>query len=189
MKLIKEKQVVKEERRMRIEDNPIQVALEKLNASMYPGSSFGYSVIGSMADIDALSSSKLIDWYRYWYRTQNISFLVQGDVDPKQVKRWFENFTITQKPPSKNFHYQKMLNKAAKYHPSHLVLKKPYHERAIIFAFDVPAITKNNFRDALSLKLLVSILNGREYGVWRDDFTQNKNPLATLMQIQYQMIL
>ena len=86
----KERQVVTEERRMRIEDSPRAQMYEALNAAMYQASPYRRPVIGWMSDIAAYTPQDARDFYQRWYVPGNAALVVAGDVDPLEVKRLAE---------------------------------------------------------------------------------------------------
>lgn len=83
----KEVEVVKEERRLRTEDNPNAYLREVAMATAYQTSPYRYPVIGWMADLDAMTVDDLKAWYRKWYAPNNATVIVVGDVEHEQVYR------------------------------------------------------------------------------------------------------
>lgn len=81
----KEIEVVKEERRMRTEDQPTAYLYEVAMATAYQTSPYRQPVVGWMADLDRLQLSALEAWYRKWYAPDNATIVVAGDVDPQAV--------------------------------------------------------------------------------------------------------
>jgi len=81
----KEIAVVKEERRLRTEDNPDALLLERFRATAFEASPYRIPVIGWMSDLDAMSVEDLRDWYRKWYAPNNATLVVVGDVEPQRV--------------------------------------------------------------------------------------------------------
>jgi zinc protease len=81
----KEIEVVKEERRLRTEDNPTSLTAERFRAAAFEASPYRIPVIGWMSDLDSMSVEDLRDWYRQWYAPNNATLVVAGDVDPQQV--------------------------------------------------------------------------------------------------------
>ncbi len=81
----KERQVVLEERRMRIDDNPNAKLFERFNAVAYLSNGYATPVIGWQHDIEGYTLDDLKSWYRSWYTPQNATLVVVGDVDPREV--------------------------------------------------------------------------------------------------------
>jgi len=81
----KELEVVKEERRMRTEDDPQSLTFEQFNATAYEASPYRIPVIGWAGDLEHLQVDDLREWYRKWYAPNNATLVVVGDVEPTAV--------------------------------------------------------------------------------------------------------
>ena len=79
--LVKERKVVKEERRLRISDNPFSLAHEQLYATAFNEDGYRWPIIGWMGDISQYSLEDLRMWYERWYNPQNSILVVVGDID------------------------------------------------------------------------------------------------------------
>ncbi|MFZ5724288.1 MAG: M16 family metallopeptidase [Pseudomonadota bacterium] len=86
----KEIEVVREERRMRVEDNPVSTAWERIRAVAHLGSPSGQPVIGWPHDLSNISVASLRDWYDTWYAPNNAVLVVVGDVQANDVFRQAE---------------------------------------------------------------------------------------------------
>jgi len=82
---LKELEVVKEERRLRTEDDPESLTFEQFNATAYQASPYRTPIIGWASDLEGLEVDDLRDWYRKWYAPNNATLVVVGDVDPQSV--------------------------------------------------------------------------------------------------------
>lgn len=82
---LKEIEVVKEERRLRTEDNPQSYVYEVSNATAYQTSPYRFPVIGWMQDLDNMTIEDLSAWYQKWYAPNNATLVVVGDVVPDEV--------------------------------------------------------------------------------------------------------
>ncbi len=81
----KERKVVMEERRWRLEDQPSSKLNEQFNATAFMNSPARNPVIGWMTDIENYQADDLRDWYRQWYAPNNATLVVVGDVKPQAV--------------------------------------------------------------------------------------------------------
>ena len=81
----KELAVVKEERRMRTDDNPRARLFELMNATSYLANPYHRHVIGWMGDLDSMTPNDVRAFYQRWYVPANAAIVVAGDVDPEQV--------------------------------------------------------------------------------------------------------
>jgi zinc protease len=96
--LLKERDVVAEERRMRTEDNPKALLREAFNAAAFVNSPYHHPVIGWMSDINHYEVSDLNEWYQKWYAPNNATVVVVGDVEPDAVHKLAEQYFGPLKP-------------------------------------------------------------------------------------------
>ncbi|MBK1691872.1 peptidase M16 [Ectothiorhodospira mobilis] len=83
----REMQVIREERRLRTEDDPNALTWEHFRATAWFNSPYGQPVIGWMTDIQGYTVADLRRWYERWYTPSNALLVVAGDVDPDAVHR------------------------------------------------------------------------------------------------------
>ncbi len=82
---LKELEVVKEERRLRTEDDPESLTFEQFNATAYEASPYRIPIIGWADDLEHLQVGDLRAWYRRWYAPNNATLVVVGDLEPETV--------------------------------------------------------------------------------------------------------
>ncbi|HZA52008.1 MAG TPA: pitrilysin family protein, partial [Myxococcaceae bacterium] len=91
-----QREVVKNERRQRVETSPYGMAEEKAWKAMFPEPhpyhGFG---IGSMKDLDAASLDDVKEFFRTWYAPSNATLCIAGDFDPAQAKKLVEKYFAT----------------------------------------------------------------------------------------------
>ena len=81
-----ERDVVLEERRMRIENSPAALASEQVDAALYLSHPYGRPVIGWPAEVGRLGRAEAQDFYDRHYAPNNAILVVVGDVTPDAVK-------------------------------------------------------------------------------------------------------
>ena len=82
-----QRDVVKNERRQRIENAPLGgVARVELEALFPPGHPYHHEVMGSMKDLDAASEADIRAFFDRYYAPNNAVLLIAGDLDVAQVK-------------------------------------------------------------------------------------------------------
>lgn len=96
--LLKEKEVVAEERRMRTDDNPRSLLREAMNAMAFMSSPYHHPVIGWMNDINHYQADDLRQWYQMWYAPNNATVVVVGDVEPDEVYQLAQQYFGPLKP-------------------------------------------------------------------------------------------
>lgn len=87
-----ELEVVKEERRLRTDDNPNALVYEQLYATAFINSPYHHPIIGWMDDLNNLKIEDLADWYQRWYTPNNATLVVVGDVEPDKVFAMAEEY-------------------------------------------------------------------------------------------------
>ncbi len=83
----RERDVVLEERRSRIENNPGALLGEAMSASLYRNHPYGRPVIGWEHEIKALNRQTALDFYERYYTPNNAVLVVAGDVSVDEVRK------------------------------------------------------------------------------------------------------
>lgn len=92
-KLDNQREVVKNERRQRVDNQPGGQAMEKMLEALYPADHpYYHSVIGSMADLSAASLDDVSNFFRTYYSPNNATLVISGDFDPAQAKAFVEKY-------------------------------------------------------------------------------------------------
>ena len=92
-KLNAQRDIVKNERRQRIDNVPYGRVGEILSAATYPPEhQYSWSVIGSMTDLSAASEEDVKSFFRLYYAPNNAILTVVGDFDPAQTKAWIAKY-------------------------------------------------------------------------------------------------
>ena len=88
-----EREVVKNERRQRMENAPYGLASETLSATVYPeGHPYSWSVIGSMDDLNRATLDDLRRFFYEFYHPGNATLTLLGGFDPDEAKLLIEKY-------------------------------------------------------------------------------------------------
>ncbi|HEY0784205.1 MAG TPA: pitrilysin family protein, partial [Thermoanaerobaculia bacterium] len=87
-----EREVVKEERRLRVDNPPFGRLFEIVLAKSYTTHPYKILPIGIMDDLNAATVEDIRDFHSLYYVPNNATLVVAGDFDPAQVMRWFETY-------------------------------------------------------------------------------------------------
>lgn len=87
-----ERNVIVEERRQRIDNNPGSVLGERMRAMLWPHHPYGTPVIGWLHEIQALDRETALNFYRTWYAPNNAILVVAGDVDAAELRPLAERY-------------------------------------------------------------------------------------------------
>ena len=156
---IKEIEVIKEERRMRVDDNPNGLAYERFLAQAYTANPYGQPVIGWMHDIERMGIDDLRAWYQQHYVPSNAVLVIVGDVYPETVKPLVERY-FGAVPAGNAPQVRKPLELPAPGERSmtlHLDLQLP----TLLMGFNVPSLnTVSEPWEVHALRLLGAVLDG-----------------------------
>ena len=86
-KLDSQRDVVKNERRLRVDNQPFGSQYEIISANVYPaGHPYSWPIIGSMTDLSAASPDDVKEFFRTYYSPSNATLAIVGDFDPLKTK-------------------------------------------------------------------------------------------------------
>ena len=99
-----QRDVVKEEKRQRYDNQPYGNALIDVYAAVFPeGHPYHHPTIGSMEDLDAASLADVHAFFRRYYGPDNSVLTLCGDITPEHgfalVDRYFGDLPATSEPP------------------------------------------------------------------------------------------
>jgi zinc protease len=167
----KELEVVKEERRMRTEDNPRALMHEAVDATVFVASPYRRPVVGWMSDLQAMTPTDAREFYKRWYVPANAVVVVAGDVDAVQVRRLAEKYYGVL--PTRAVPLRKPREEPVQLGIRRMDFKAPAEQAYLSLAFKVPALqsladspagapvsTQASDADALALTVLSAVLDG-----------------------------
>jgi zinc protease len=92
-KLNAQRDIVKNERRQGVDNQPYGRVSEIFSAAMYPKEHpYSWPVIGYMTDLTAASEEDVKSFFRFYYAPNNATLAVVGDFDPAQTKAWIQKY-------------------------------------------------------------------------------------------------
>jgi zinc protease len=100
--LASERQVVKEERRLRVDNSIFGKLSEELYSTAFVKHPYRWPVIGWMSDLDTISLDDCNVFYRTHYSPNNATIIVLGDINPKEtisiIEKYFGYFPPADRP-------------------------------------------------------------------------------------------
>src|SRR5688500_14167905 len=91
--LAKEKEVVKNEKRQGVDNNPYGHTSYVIDRALYPEDHpYNWQVIGSLEDLQRATLADVKEFFRRWYVPNNVPLVVAGDFDPVQARGWVEQY-------------------------------------------------------------------------------------------------
>ena len=194
----KELEVVKEERRMRTDEDPHARLAEALDATMYLASPYRRPTVGWMSDLEALTAQDARDFYQRWYTPANAVVVVAGDVEVSQVHSWAEQTYGGIAPRA--LPTRKPREEPVQSGMRRLQFKAPAEQAYVALAFKVPGLSAaglattdprnaqpdgQDAEDALALTVLAAVLDGYAGARLERALTQSANHVADNAGAQY----
>ncbi|MFJ2488228.1 M16 family metallopeptidase [Pseudomonas sp. NPDC087639] len=159
--LTPEMAVIREERRLRTDDDPHDLALERLTGVAHLANSYRTPILGWMHDLHRLNADDLRHWYALRYSPGNATLVVVGDVTLDQVKRLAQrHFGPLPAHPAPRLLRPTELAQAGE---RKLTLSLAVPTPQLIMAFNVPGLaTAENRRSVHALRLIDALLGGTQ---------------------------
>ena len=159
---VKENKVVQEERRLRTEDKPQGLTMERFMAAAFISSGYHWPIVGWMNDLQQMTLADLADWYRRWYAPNNATVVVVGDVDPQQVialaKTHFGPLKPTEPVPAAP-HRPELEPRGER----RVIVKAPARLPYLLMGYQVPVLTDDpESWEPFALEMLNWILDGND---------------------------
>ncbi len=156
---IKEIEVIKEERRLRTDDNPSSLTYERFNAVAFANNPYRQPIIGWMEDLNTMDVGDLRDWYQTWYAPNNATLVVIGDVRAKEVfslaKKYFGSLKKSEIP------ILKPRREIQQYGIKRVQVKAPAKVPFLVMGYKVPVLnTAMDIDEVYALELLAGLLDG-----------------------------
>ena len=151
----REREVVKEERRMRVENQPYGRLSEIIYDQAFTVHPYKHPVIGSMQDLEAASVDDVRDFWRTYYVPSNATLTVVGDFDSDQalqmVQRYFGRVPKPSKPVPRDIPVEPPQTKEKR-----VTVEEPWPLPAVVVAYH---ITYDGNPDSYPLHMASKILS------------------------------
>ena len=177
----KEIEVVKEERRLRTEDQPRAMLAEQLFAATFNASPYRRPIVGWMSDLDAMTPDDVRHFHQQWYTPTNAVVVVAGDVDVDTVRTLAEKYYGSL--PVHALPVRKPRTEPVQQGLRRVAVKAPAEQAYVALAFRAPSLEhvdnlNDTDRDALALMVLSAVLNGYDGARLDRALTQGDNRVA-----------
>jgi predicted Zn-dependent peptidase len=151
----REREVVKEERRMRVENQPYGRLSEIIYDHAFTAHPYKHPTIGSMADLEAASIQDVRDFHRTFYVPENATVTIVGDFDSAQavqlVNQYFGRVPKASRPVPREIPKEPAQTKERR-----AVIQESWPLPAVVVAYHV---TYDGHPDAYPLHMTSKILS------------------------------
>jgi zinc protease len=154
-----EREVVKEERRVRVENQPYGYLQEDLRAAAFTVHGYHHTPIGSIDDLNKATLADVREFHDTYYKPNNATLVIVGDFSSEQALAWINKY-FGGIPPSAS--PIPRLDTPEPPQTEERVVRKSYSNTplpAVVIGFKIPALYSP---DAYPLVLASNILAGGE---------------------------
>ena len=149
-----QREVVKEERRLRVDNQPYGSLLEETMKRVYKEHPYQWPVIGSMAHLDAAEEEDYKQFYADFYVPENAVLSIAGDLDIKESKALIDKYFSTI-PSGKKEVYRPSIVEPAMQGETRDTVYDNIQLPAVIQAYRIPA---QGTDDAYAVEMLSTLL-------------------------------
>jgi zinc protease len=183
----KEIKVIREERRMRVEDDPQGATFERLNATAFVSSPYHHDTVGWMRDLDHLTAQDARQWYETWYAPNNAIVVVAGDVDPEHVYQLVNQYFGA--IPAKKLPARPLMQDQTQLGERDVQVNIPAQLPWLVMGYNTPTVPNAQVKwQPYAFAVLSAILTGNNGGGGRlDKDLVHKQQLATDVSVSYNM--
>jgi zinc protease len=143
-----EREVVKEERRWRVDNNPVMALFELTMATVFKVHNYKNPVIGTMEDISNFNVATLRKFYETFYVPNNAVLVIAGDLKIPETKKLIEKYygvlvkkdlpdRNLKKEPAQNVQYNAKIKKDVKSESFNLVFQSVPQSHPDSYALDL----------------------------------------------------
>ncbi len=150
-----QREVVKEERRLRVDNQPYGRLLEEAMKRLYTKHPYQHSVIGSMEHLDAAVEQDYVQFYKDFYRPDNAILSIAGDIDIEQTKKLVDVY-FKDIPRGKGEIFRPKIVEPDRTAEVRDTVYDNVQLPAVVFTYKVPAQGTSDFYAVKMLSMLLS---------------------------------
>lgn len=167
-----QRQVVKEERRQSVDNQPYGSIFEEILKRAYRKHPYRWETIGSMEDLDAATDQDYIDFYQKFYVPNNATLSIAGDIDTKEARVLIETY-FTDIPRGQDILHPQ-IQEPAQTAEVRDVIEDNIQLPAVVHAYKTPGIGAEDF---YAVEMLTTLLSAGESS-WLNQEVKNKEQKA-----------
>ncbi|MDX1974603.1 MAG: pitrilysin family protein [Rickettsiales bacterium] len=155
----KEKEVIIEERRQRVENNPDALLAEQMNAALFRNHPYHTPLIGWMQEMEQLTKQDVLQFHQTYYHPNNAILILSGDITIEEAKPLVQKYygNLRSQPiPARQWKLEPPHIAPRHIVMRHVTVKQPSWNRT----YAVPSLSYSNSADAMPLFVLAQIIGG-----------------------------
>ncbi|HGM5579176.1 TPA: M16 family metallopeptidase [Pseudomonas putida] len=173
----KAKTAVRDERRLKIDNQPVQQALESHGQLAHQTSPYAIPNFGDPQDLEEMSLSTIRAWYRSRYAPNNATLVVVGDIELSRLEEWVQRHfagceAIPLQPTQTPRHPEQLA-----YRQQTLTL--PNLHDGLLMSFNVPSLaTAESSRSVHALRIVAELLGRGAPSLLHDKLVRKRQVLT-----------
>lgn len=155
--LDKERKAVQEERRLRVDNQPMGMLFEALYETVFKKHSYRWPIIGYEKDIANYSLKDLNEWYNTYYSPNNATLVLSGNFSETEARNLVDKYfglLVSKKIPNEINAKEPLQTE-----PRSFILKKPVQTKMAFLAYRLPG---ERSKDVLALEVVCDLLGTGE---------------------------
>lgn len=179
----KEKEVILEERRLRVENQPEALLSEQVSAALFRNHPYHTPVIGWMHEMQKLTAKDVQEFHARYYHPNNAILIIGGDVTAQQVRELAQKYyggIPRGELPARHWGEEPPQNAVRRVALSHVNVRQPSWSRV----YAVPTLAYGKKEQALPLFVLAQLLGGGKTS-WLYKALVLEQKIATQVSVDY----
>tara|TARA_A100000171_G_C2118696_1_gene139438 strand:- start:252 stop:1619 length:1368 start_codon:yes stop_codon:yes gene_type:complete len=174
-----QKEVVKEEKRLRVDNQPYGSVISVMLKNAYRGTNYEWAPIGSFEDIDAATDQDFVDFYETFYVPNNATLSIAGDIDIAEAKKLIEKYFGEIKKGTREIPRPKITAPKLEGTVEETVFDN-IQVPALVQGYRMPA---QGTEDYYALQMLTTLLSGGQSSRFQKEIVDNKGMALAVQSI------
>lgn len=172
-----QREVVKEEKRMRIDNQPYGSILEEVLKRSYTKHPYRWAPIGSLEHLNAATLDQFMDFYKTFYVPNNAVLSIAGDLDYAQAEKWVRKY-FEEIPKGTRVIERPTIIEPVRTAEIRDVVYDNIQLPAVIQAYNLP---RKDSPDTYALSMLSTYLTGGKSSLLTKEIVDNQQKAVAMM--------
>jgi predicted Zn-dependent peptidase len=178
-----QREVVKEERRQRYENQPYGTIILEVLKRSYQVHPYKWPPIGSMEHLNAASLNEFMDFYKTFYVPNNAVLSIAGDLDYDQTEKWVREY-FSEIPSGTHAIYRPTVKEPARTKEIRDVIYDNIQLPAVIEAYNLP---RKDDPDSYALSMLSTYLTGGKSSLLTKEIVDKQQKAVAIFAVPLEL--
>jgi predicted Zn-dependent peptidase len=178
-----QREVVKEERRQRYENQPYGTIILEVLKRSYQEHPYKWPPIGSMEHLNAASLDEFMDFYKTFYVPNNAVLSIAGDLDYDQTEKWVREY-FSEIPSGTHAIYRPTVKEPARTKEIRDVIYDNIQLPAVIEAYNLP---RKDDPDSYALSMLSTYLTGGKSSLLTKEIVDKQQKAVAIFAVPLEL--